>query len=245
MSEWGLVAFYYDYERKKEFREKHEEAGETKRVQGLVAKAYKFPGTYKMILHAYYGTMYFLRHIKDRSVDFSMPGSCLWSKRDALNTAFDVFFDYGHIDTGVDTVKNVMDGWQENEESCNDDEKLGNDLFNCEGSDGWFFVRYIGGELKYGYSCRGELLDVRGAIKAEEERSKSKIEDPETLELLQQVEVFFKDNGTLFSFEDEFWDMEKYGADCVREAMKEPEDDPFRDSFKDGAFTIKLNKRRK
>ena len=52
MSEWGLVAFYYDYERL-------DRRGNPERIRGLVSKAYKYPGFMGMVLHAYNGLDYF------------------------------------------------------------------------------------------------------------------------------------------------------------------------------------------
>lgn len=214
MSEWGRVALYYDYE-VETFR-----SGETKRVRGLVSRAYKYPGVKGMILHAFYGIGYFMA-LKDN--EYSDLGGENWvseiSEFAELNTAFDVLWDYSSVCPGIDDVRGEL------EKAEIDEERLENNLFNCEGSDGWLFMKYTGNpedgySLKYGYFYGWGSLDPAEVGSMNRAMEISCIHHKTTLEEefgsnFDEIVEFFDTKATLMD-EDEFWDVENLGAAWVR-----------------------------
>lgn len=217
MSEWGRVALYYDYVKEDKWM------GE-KRVRGLVSKAYKYPDVLGMILHAYYGTMHFLAK-KDDEYDSLDGENCVsdisgWAE---LNTAFDVFWDYQVICNGSDSVRGILsEGDQVAPKDWN------NYLFNCEGSDGWLFIKYTGNpqdgySLKYGYFYgygdldRAEVGDLRRAMEICCKHRKQSVEErfgPDFDEVL----TFFDENASLMD-EEEFWGIEDLGIAWIKEMV--------------------------
>ncbi len=158
MSEWGRVAFYYDFEQDDEYEGRI-------RVRGLISKAYKYPGTINMILHTVYGSAFLYRHIGWRHPDFRGEN---WENRlsgwRALNTAFDVLFKYGEIDTGISSVEDVITG------DDMSDEEMAYKIFSCEGTDGFINIMLTGNpedgyEIKYGYEYyRGDELNSKKLV---------------------------------------------------------------------------------
>lgn len=103
MSDWGLTAFYYDYEvpHRREYKCK---------VRGLVSRAYKYPGVPAMIMHAYSGVKYLLdRYKNEYGSDFDLVRNYgRLSDWDALNMSFDVFFDHEAIIPGLDKIESTI-----------------------------------------------------------------------------------------------------------------------------------------
>lgn len=161
MSEWGKVIFYYDYERAG-YR------GYTENIKGLISKAYPWPGVLGLVLHAYYGTRYFLERCDKESVNFNQSFSrhCA-DDRAALNEAFDVFFDQGMIKAGLDAVMMTMEEWDFSQTEGYDGEREDENYFNLFGGDesyGVIYIRYTGNikdgySLKYRYMLDGEDVD--------------------------------------------------------------------------------------
>ena len=236
MSDWGLVSFYYDYEHENRRKEK-------KNVRGLISKAYKYPDVEGMILHAYNGIRYFWERRDDEYVDFGFDpfgldqfsGRLELSDWAELNTAFDVFFEYGHISHGFDGVKYVIDNFDNLTDPDEDNEylsggKLGNDLFNCEGTYGWLFISYTGNsrdgyKLKYSYNYDEQPGDFRSAIKKRAEYvtkyGSDKDWEEKVLKEFEEVFEFFDENATVVKSKKAFWGFEKKGVEFIREMMTE------------------------
>lgn len=150
MSEWGLVGFHYDYTEELTDFEKQLTGEETKRICGLVVKAYKYPGIPGVIMHGFNAMRFFLEHKDD--YDFN---------RDVLNTAMDVFFEYREIQTGIDTVSIAY-----SKKAVIDDNEINENLFSCEGSHGYMYIDYTGNPedgytMKYSTYVHGEVMDIR------------------------------------------------------------------------------------
>jgi hypothetical protein len=218
MSDWGLVAFYYDYER--EGRRK-----ETEHVEGFISKAYKYPGVTGMILHAYNGVRFFMRDCMDKhyhiggEYDYEYPN---------LNTAFDVFFDHKVVDTGYDNVLAAA------EKDLSDDDKLLHMLFNCEGMYGWIYVKFTGNleesyHLKYGYyygtDDEYKVISFRDAIRIDlmaKDKDYEPGDENNLPDWLEETIKYFEENAELMD-EEEFRDMEKPATEWVKKKMK-PDD---------------------
>ena len=213
MSDWGLVAFCYDYERVGR-------SGKSERVKGLVSKAYQYPGLEEMLLHAYNGLSYFQKRYDNKWINFGLDSyDATLGSWGELNAAFDVFFDLEAIRVGYDNVSQAL-AKQET-----DVDKIENTLFNCDGSDGWLFINYSGNtndgyQLKYGY-YRNELRDIRGTIddyyKGSEKDSE---ENKERIEMDNEIASFFEEHATLFGSEEEFWGMETMAAEIIRDMIR-------------------------
>ena len=259
MSDWGSVVFCYDYE-----RESRPEGAV--RCKGLISKAYKYEEAPAMILHAFSGMRYFLDRREDTSLygfhlDKDRSEISLWA---ALNTAFDVFFESGFIRPGFDSVKYVLDHWDQNQwkyksskgKGC---DSLKNDLFNCEGMHGFLYIRYTGSlqdgyELKYGYYYRDMMRDIRGAL---DEYTKEQSISPDTKGIdffmkkhndnpdhiqddFKDIITFFDENATLFASQEEFWDVEEMGADIIRGVMEPEEEHVYVDPDSIDALNISV-----
>lgn len=228
MSDWGRVALFYDYEKNTRY-------DGMRNVRGLISKAYKYPGVVGMILHAYYGIQYFLERFDNSRFHFDGED---WADEMGLyaelNTAFDVYFDFGKIDHGYDSVKRVLekrisDALTETNKGENtdetDDEEVESLLFNCEGMYGWLYFKFTGSietgyALKYGYyygsrEYEYEVADLKRAIEIE---TKYNPEFAKTLEdeTIQEAIAFIEENAELMS-EEEFWNIEELGAAWVKE----------------------------
>jgi hypothetical protein len=217
MSEWGLIAFHYDYEAP-------DRRGKMRRHRGLVSRAYKYPGVPAMILHAYSGLKYFFRLLEgeNHGPDMFRDGNCI-GLHSNLNTAFDVFFDYGCIQAGADTVSTAL------LKEDTGDLELKNTLFNCEGFYGWLFAEYTGNpvdgyKLRYGYFYgKGDdeymVGDVRRALNID-----MRIHDAAGESIPGEFEnalSFFDENAVLFDSEEEFWGLEDRGAQVIKDYRKE------------------------
>ncbi len=212
MSDWGNVGFFYDYEFE-------EEKWGPRKVRGVVAKAYSWPGAVKMILHAYTGVKYFCDHREKRYTDYSLKAELFETENVSanigdLNTAFDVFFDYGHVDRGLDMVRFAY-------------EKKDSDLFAGDDTYGYFLVAFTGNpadgyELKYGYFYDGKLVDLRDALimDALEEGIDPETEIPEEIE---KALLFFEKEAVRVASEEEFWGIMEACEDCVKELWDEEE----------------------
>lgn len=214
MSEWGRVALYYDYEIENI-------RGKRQRIRGLISKAYKYPGVEGMILHAYYGIGYFLA-LKDK--EYNRLGGENWESRISglaeLNTAFDVLWDYGTVCPGIDDVRDEL------EKAEIDEDRLENNLFNCEGSDGWLFMKYTGNpedgySLKYGYfygwgsSDSVEVGNIKRAMEITCIHHETTLEE-EFGPNFDEIVEFFDKEATLMD-EDEFWGVEDLGVEWLKE----------------------------
>ncbi len=223
MSDWGRVAFYYDYvahnKRKKE----------NERVRGLISKAYKYPGVDQMILHAYNGIRYFMdhkdiesyrgMHFDGKQFDDDHSGMA------ELNQAFDTFFECGHISLGYSDVEQVIDA-----SSMVDKKEMAYQLYQCEGMYGWLYIRFTGNHedgfsLKYGYEYgyvnnEWDIVDVEKALAIYKDKHKLSSEDILPQALLDEAVQFFKENAVLMS-KDEFYEMESLGIDWVCDMRKE------------------------
>lgn len=220
MSDWGRVALYYDFEK---------DSKRTRKETGLISKAYKYPGVVGMILHAYYGMRYFMECFEDDYLHFEegydSDSMGLYAE---LNTAFDVFFDYGSVDIGYDGVRSILERRREaalegNTEKVDEDEER-DLLFNCEGSYGWLFLKFTGSKesgytMKYGYyygsrEYKYEVADLKRAVEIE---SKYNSEFAEALEdeVIREAITFIEENAELMS-EEEFWDVEDLGYAWVK-----------------------------
>ena len=82
MSDWGKIAFYYDYEVDGRY-------GDVERMRGVVSKSYKYPGVYGMLLHAYNAMQFFLHNCDKGDFD-GRQWQNPYSGWNELNTAFDV-----------------------------------------------------------------------------------------------------------------------------------------------------------
>jgi len=217
MSDWGLVSFYYDYDKKGYWGDVHH--------NGLVSKAYKYPGVLGMILHAYYGVKYFMdmQENEGLKLDGSLALSDM-SDHSELNAAFDVFFMSEFIMPGFDCVKYAL---TELEKSV-DDKKLDDALFNCEGMYGWIYIDYTGDiesgyKMKYGYyygACGGYAVgDLDRALDILVNVEKRMTMDEITDDVKEAVE-FFKENAVLMT-KDEFRAYEDRGREYIRKVMED------------------------
>lgn len=221
MSDWGEVYFYYNYE----YEDKY---GRTRNSKGIIVKNYKSYGILGMLSHAYYGIRYFLKNRYNAFMDFNMDdiyGSEDMSDWATLGTAFNVFFDFNQIVPGFDSAKYVL---THHEEYLDDNnlEKLKNDLFNCEGTDGFFFISYTGNpndgyKLKYAYNYDEKLLDIQDTLDVLTKSLREKARE-EYNEFFADILRFFEDNNaTLISSYDEFWGLETDGVEIIKAAMNE------------------------
>ncbi len=217
MSDWGRIAFYYDYE----IEDRH---GTMTNIKGLITKAYKYPEITGMVLHAYNGVRYFLNHYeKDYNYTLDLSSSILdltdWG---ILNTSFDVFFDLEQIHPGYCSIKNLISNEKMISEA-KDKGKLGNYLFNCEGTFGWLYVTFTGNpkdgyELKYGYDLHEELLDIRGALGRVLQRYNRTFYGEDTKYCRERME-YFNDHATLFQSLDELYEVEDKGTELITELL--------------------------
>ncbi|MCR5094853.1 MAG: hypothetical protein K6B72_12875 [Lachnospiraceae bacterium] len=220
MSEWGRVALYYDFEQDDEYEGRI-------RVRGLISKAYKYPGTINMILHAYYGTTFLYWRTGWRHPDFRGEK---WENRlsgwRALNTAFDVLFDLGDVDTGVSSVEDVIIG------DDMSDEEMAYEIFNCEGTDGFIDIMLTGNpedgyKIKYAYEYyRGEELnsdkrvikDFRQALSLDR-NAPYYMEKPIVKEAVESAMSGIEKIGELMT-EEELLSFEDLGIAWIRDARE-------------------------
>ena len=236
MSDWGLTAFYYDYEIPHSYKGMN-------RIKGLVSRAYKYPGVPGMIMHAYNGVRYLWERYQDEYYDFDLVREYgRLSDWDALNMSFDVLFDYCTILPGYDTIKATLrkfDSKGKKKDSSDEtdgssmtkdgptDGDIDHSLFSCEGMYGWIFSTFTGNpdegyKLRYGYDYGfvnedWESVDMRRALEIYEEKHGELSEIPEPLE---EAMKFFDDNAVLIPTE-EFWKTMKPGVEVVKQLMKE------------------------
>lgn len=211
MSDWGQIAFYYDYE--KGYR-----GHDTQKNRGLISQTRAYPGVAGMMLYAYNGIRYFLMHNDGRRNFSRTKNNSLLQEWVSLSRAFEVFFEGGWINPGVDAVQCAL------EEGVLRDKELKHSLFYCEGTYGWLFMKYTGNEkdgyaLKYGYfygygSSEYEVRDFRSIYEQVLERKPNYFEK-EVAEELEKVIVFFEENAELMTAE-EFWEIEQLGVDWFR-----------------------------
>lgn len=223
MSEWGRVAFQYDYEGV-------DRRGNPKQVKGLISRTYKYPSIEQMLGHAYFGLKYFKAHFDVPGIDLNLLDDCTdtsgWA---ALNIAFDVFFEQDLICPGVDSVKRMMEHWRQTNNEFESDDKLKNDLYNCEGTMGWILISFTGNsrdgyQIKYGYYLHGEVAGFRKVYNSYQQRNveyygkedngEKKIPLPDDLE---KIISYFEDNTSEVASEEEFWGMEELGVTIMRE----------------------------
>lgn len=211
MSEWGLVAFHYDYERL-------DRRGNPEQIKGFISKAYKYPGIIRMALHAKNGLEYFKERCDNGHFDFGLSLSPsptnTWKE---LNLAFDVFFDHRCVDPGIDTVSVAIKHWKEHEEEYLSGDKLRDYLFNCEGFWGWLYISYTGSikegfKTQYGYYFREKLMDIQGAADTYYADRRKRYSDNEEfeddykgeMEEVYKTAEYFKNNAELFSTIENF-----------------------------------------
>ena len=214
MGDWGKLAFYYDYEKEHRFKE-------TPRVRGLISKTYQYPRVIGMILHAYYGIRYFFERDEDKRCDFDAcnleDDYSAWAE---LNTAFDVFFDYGAVANGGNSVKGVIKA------NKTADEDMQDYLFNCEGTYGWLYISYTGNlkegntlkyayEYGYGYEDDVELGDLRRALEIELKHTQEPLGDEMKVKIEEAIS-FFEENAVLMT-EEEFRKLESDGVEWLKE----------------------------
>ena len=236
MSDWGLTAFYYDYEIP------HRRDG-MRRIKGLVSRAYKYPGVPGMIMHAYNGVRYLWERYRDEDYDFDLVREHgRLSDWDALNMSFDVLFDYNTILPGLDTIGATLrkfdprfktddsddeEGGLSGTKDGQTDDYIAHSLFSCEGMYGWIYSTFTGNpdegyKLRYGYNYGfvnedWESVDMRRALEIFGEKHGEHREIPEPLE---EAMKFFDDNAVLIPTE-EFWKTMKSGVEVVKELIKE------------------------
>lgn len=217
MSDWGRVSLYYDFE------QNHKWEGR-QRVRGLISKAYRDPGTVNMILHAYYGAMYIYSRIGNKYPDFRGEN---WenklSGRRALNTAFDVLFDFDTIDLGYSSVEDVLTGKDMS------DEQMKDNIFNCEGTDGFINMTLTGNPedgytLKYGYQYRWSdtvdndnnkmVKDFREALSLDENAT-YRMRRPKVRNVVENALCDMEDIGIPMT-DEEFMAFEDLGLAWVR-----------------------------
>lgn len=216
MSDWGQIAFYYDYEMEHRWRG-------TQKNRGLISQAHAYPGISGMMLYAYNGIRHFLMHNDGRRNFSRTKNNSVKQEWVSLSRAFEVFFELGWIDPGVDTVQCAL------EEGVLRDKELKYSLFHCEGTYGWLYMKYIGNEkdgyaLKYGYfysygSSEYEVRDFRSVYEHVLERKPDYFEK-EVAEELEKVILFFEENAELMTAE-EFWEIEQLGVDWFRNDFPE------------------------
>lgn len=216
MSDWGQIAFYYDYEMENRWRG-------TQKNRGLISQSHAYPGVSGMMLHAYNGIRYFLMHNNGRRNFSRAKNNSVKQEWVSLSRAFEVFFELGWINPGVDAVEYAL------EEGVLRDKELTYSLFHCEGTYGWLFLKYTGNEkdgyaLKYGYfydydSPEYEVRDFRSIYEQLLERNPDYFEK-EVAEELEKVIAFFEENAELMTAE-EFWEIEKLGVDWFRNDFPE------------------------
>lgn len=146
MSDRSVITFYYDYEQEDRFFGK-------KRVRGLISKEYGTAYLEEYLPHAYNGIKFFLDRCNGWNFSMSESGY------DALNAAFDTFFEEKNIITGRDLVEDAIKRADQNLYGHKPDEELmkymfGYDIF------GSIHITYTGSlengcELKYGYADHG------------------------------------------------------------------------------------------
>ncbi len=146
MSDRSVVSFYYDYEIE------HRIYGK-RRVRGLVSREYGTAYLSELIPYAYNGIKFFLERCAHW--DFDMGGSGY----DALNAAFDTFFDEENIISGTDLVRYTLDRAGQNLYGHVSDEEIMEQLFGYDIFGAVYFT-YTGSlksgyKLKYGYADHG------------------------------------------------------------------------------------------
>ena len=232
MGDWGCVALYYDYEREDRFEE-------CRHVRGIISKAYKYPWAEGMILHAFNGMRYLMDRVYSPKSDDSIfhmdddwtlicpDGKPTLYERSGwaeLSTAFDVFFDQRSVEAGIDSVRSVIEDWDQNREEYKTEGKLEYDMFACEGTWGFLYMSFTGNpqdgyEMKYAYDYSGgNPTDFRSVLDHYYERLGK---GPEYLEDEPVMDAigFFEEYGTLIETTEEFYEIEAKGADLIRELM--------------------------
>ncbi len=225
MSDWGIVAFYYDYER-------IDNRGNSEPVKGVISKAYKNPGIVGMALHAINGLEYFKARCDDDWFDFGYtlnpPIVYDWPE---LNAAFDVFFDHKCVKLGRDNVSRIADYAKEHEGEYLSGGQIRHELFDCEGTWGWFYIRYTGNakegyKTEYVYCFPEEPTDLKSAAdkyyskKRESSRSREEFEEnyKGEMDLVYEVADYFKENATLLP---SMTDFERSCESLIRKRIKE------------------------
>lgn len=220
-----MVAFYYDYERL-------DRRGNPERIRGVVSKAYKYPGLIGMVLHAYNGLNYFRERCEIDHFDFGLPVNAFpVSDWGSLNMAFDVFFEQKYVEPGFDTVSHVLNRWDKYEEEYKSGDRLGSDLFNCEGFYGWLDISFTGNpsdgyETKHNYYFRGESRSIQGAAdkyysdKKENWHGEEPFEEyyKDEMELVYEIASYFNDNTTLLSADE---NVEAMSVSLIRELLEQ------------------------
>ncbi len=214
MSDWGKIAFYYDYEVEGRY-------GDVERMRGVVSKSYKYPGVYGMLLHAY-NAMQFFFHNCDKGDFDGRQWQNPYSGWNELNTAFDVYFDYGAIDCGGNDLKYAFDSTEEKD--------MRSGLFDCEGMYGWLYISYTGTledgyTLKYGYEYGQDdeygIGDFRRALKLYEKDRKLNLGKKDKEEMEEMIS-FFEVNAQVMT-RKEFSDFEINCVNWVKEVKEHPE----------------------
>ena len=145
-----------------------------------------------------------------------------------LNTAMDTFFDREMIAPGADSVSFVLENWAEKRDYYNEEYNLQNDLFNCEGTFGWFYIKCTGNQrdgykLSYGYTYYGEPDSARNLY----DESRKLLLEPHKLESaeddipedIKRALDFFDKEASLMASEDEFNAFEEEAADYLRKCL--------------------------
>jgi len=200
MSEWGLVAFHYDYLEEVTDFEKEVLHESEKRKAGLVIKSYKYPGIPGVVLHGFNAMRYFLEHNSDYDFD-----------RNILNTAMDIFFEYRDIEPGVDNVELVLKSM-----TSTDDLSPCKHLLNCEGTHGFMYFDYSGDsqngyKLKYMTEVHGEHLDVRSFAEKSAKGIETGITTENVKEYLFECVDAIEENATQMTEEE----IEEFDQKCV------------------------------
>lgn len=230
MSEWGRVVFYYDFERDLPSRFGRSGSGETERITGLISKAYKYPSMLGLIIHAVNGFRYFLDNADDEDSSFDgslhFLDSFLPSRWEELNTSFDIFWDNKKILLGVDSVTHVVDRIKRRLADGReyDAEHIDNDLYSCEGTDGYMVIRFTGDPVhghtaKYGFVCgyagvEEKFMDAKTAAGIYMEHAG--YSDEEIAEVMNdELFTFIDEYLEMFDSEDDFWAATDRGTEWI------------------------------
>lgn len=231
MSDWGKIVLYYDFEPEVPYRFLR---NEPTRVRGLISKAYCGQGMLSLLYRGMNGFEYFLGNIKDKYSTFDGKKSFIdrvsGAKWDDLNVSFDVDFDHREIDLGTDCVspviKKVMAIAADNSAAF-DEKRLSDELFMCEGTDGFLYMSYTGDPqngytAKYGFICgyageSKEVMDARTAARIYSERSLN-ISKQETEELLTDP-LFdaYESKFVMFGSTEELWQVENTAMTWIKD----------------------------
>jgi len=229
MGNWGLVTFYYDYEKPSVLG--------SERCRGFISKAYKHAELYHILMHAYNGAAYFWKHRNEKHFYADQEGrTTLNHDYEHLNTAFDVFFEDLEIASGFDNVKSVLEDAADSSDPVPSKDLLYRELFSAPDATNYLHLWYTGNpedgyRLKYRSSCfqwnkekeDEDVFDIN---------YNDYTKTGEESDSLKNALQFIRENALHCDNKDEYSEMTDRAIDLIREILQPTELTPVSDDEK-------------